>query len=119
VRPLVSGYNLSPRHLEEMMAERGICVDYSTIHRWVMHFAPMLLELFNQRKRAITSKWHMEETYIKVRGRRRIKRRIRPMFGFNSTTCAATVLAGSEEAAGGIRLQSTPSLAEQFSLLAA
>ena len=33
-------YNLSLRDLKEMMAERGIDVDHSTIHRWVVHFAP-------------------------------------------------------------------------------
>jgi len=27
------------------------------------------LEQFNLRKRAVTGKWHMDETYIKVRGR--------------------------------------------------
>ena len=25
---------LSFRHIEEMMAERGVCVDHSTLHRW-------------------------------------------------------------------------------------
>ena len=50
------------------MAERGISVDHSTIHRWVVHFAPLLLERFNRRKRAVTGKWHVDETYIKVRG---------------------------------------------------
>ena len=32
-------YNLSLRDLEEMTAERGIRVDQSTIHRWVVRFA--------------------------------------------------------------------------------
>ena len=27
-------YPLSLRHLEEMMAERGVSVDHSTVHRW-------------------------------------------------------------------------------------
>jgi transposase-like protein len=31
---------LSLRNLNEIMAERGISVDNSTIHRWVVHFAP-------------------------------------------------------------------------------
>ena len=62
-------YGLSLRDLREMMAERGISVDHSTIHRWVVHFAPLLLEGFNRRKRAVTGKWHVDETYIKVRGR--------------------------------------------------
>ncbi|CAH1664261.1 IS6 family transposase [Chelatococcus sp. HY11] len=61
-------YNLSLRDLEEMMAERGVCVDHATINRWVRRFSPMLLERFNRRKRAVSGKWHMDETYIKVRG---------------------------------------------------
>jgi putative transposase len=62
-------YGLSLRDLQEMMAERRISVDHSTIHRWVVHFAPLLLESFSRRKRAVTGKWHVDETYIKVRGR--------------------------------------------------
>jgi transposase-like protein len=62
-------YNLSLRNLEEMMAERGITVDHATIHRWTVHYAPLLLERFNQRKRPVTGRWHVDETYIKVRGR--------------------------------------------------
>ncbi|MER8772814.1 IS6 family transposase [Mesorhizobium sp. M0909] len=61
-------YNLSLRDLEEMMAERGIHVDHSTVHRWVVHFSLELLDRFNRRKRSVTGKWHMDETYIKVRG---------------------------------------------------
>ncbi|MER9139230.1 IS6 family transposase [Mesorhizobium sp. M0830] len=61
-------YTLSLRDLEEMMAECGLKVDHSTVHRWVAHFSPQLLERFNRRKRAVGSKWHMDETYIKVRG---------------------------------------------------
>lgn len=51
------------------MAERGISVDHATSHRWVIHYSPELLERFNQRKKAVTGKWHIDETYIKVRGR--------------------------------------------------
>lgn len=61
-------YNLSLRDLEEMMAERGLNVDHSTVHRWVVHFSPQLLERFIRRRRTVTGKWHMDETYIKVRG---------------------------------------------------
>jgi transposase-like protein len=62
-------YNLSLRNLEEMMAERGISVDHATIHRWTVHYSPLLLEQFNRRKRPVSRKWHIDETYIKVRGR--------------------------------------------------
>ncbi|MEZ0168074.1 IS6 family transposase [Microvirga sp. TS319] len=61
-------YNLSLRNLEEMMAERGISVDHATIHRWVIRYSPEPLKRFNPRKRAVTAKWHVDETYIKVRG---------------------------------------------------
>lgn len=62
-------YNLSLRDLKEMLAERGISVDHSTIHRWVVHFAPKLAKRFNLRRRKVTTKWHTDETYIKVRGK--------------------------------------------------
>jgi len=35
-------YRLSLRHLEEMMAERGVAVDHSTIHRWAIKMLPVL-----------------------------------------------------------------------------
>jgi transposase-like protein len=46
-------YSLSLRDLEEMMAERGISVDHTTIHRRTIHYAPLLLEQFNWRKRQL------------------------------------------------------------------
>lgn len=61
-------YSLSLRDLEEMMAERGVQVDHATIHRWTVHYTPLLLEQFNRCKRPVTGKWHVDETYIKVRG---------------------------------------------------
>jgi putative transposase len=61
-------YRLSLRDLE-MMAERGISIDHPTIHRWTVHYAPLLLEQFNRRKRAVTRRWHVDEIYLKVRGR--------------------------------------------------
>ncbi|NKJ08601.1 transposase-like protein [Rhizobium sp. SG741] len=62
-------YNISLRDLEEIMAERGIHVDHSTVYRLVVHFAPLLLERFNRRKRPVTGKWPVDETYVRVRGR--------------------------------------------------
>jgi transposase-like protein len=62
-------YKLSLRNLEEMMAERGVSVDHATVHRWVIRYSPELLKRFNLRKRSVSRKWHVDETYIKVRGR--------------------------------------------------
>lgn len=33
---------LSYRHLEEMMQERGVVVDHSSINRWAIRFLPLL-----------------------------------------------------------------------------
>ncbi len=61
-------YNLSLRDLKDLMAERGIALDHSTVHRWVLHFSPKLLDRFNRRKREVTRKWNLDETYVKVKG---------------------------------------------------
>ena len=37
-------YNLSYRDVEELIAERGIVVDHSTINRWVVKYAALLVE---------------------------------------------------------------------------
>jgi transposase-like protein len=35
-------YGISYRDLEEMMAERGVQVDHTTLYRWVQRYAPMM-----------------------------------------------------------------------------
>ena len=44
-------YSLSYRDLEEMMAERNLAVDHSTIARWVLRYAP---ELNKRMRRELT-----------------------------------------------------------------
>jgi transposase-like protein len=61
-------YPLSTRHGEELMEERGVEVDHSTINRWVIKYSPPLEEAFHRRKRAVWVSWRMDETYIKVKG---------------------------------------------------
>jgi putative transposase len=61
-------YPLSYRQLEEMMQERGVAVDHSTINRWVLKYAPQLEAAFHRRKRPVWLSWRMDETYIKVKG---------------------------------------------------
>jgi putative transposase len=43
-------YPLSTRHVEELMEERGVEVDHSTINRWVIKYSPQLEEAFHRRK---------------------------------------------------------------------
>ena len=61
-------YPLSYRQLEEMMQERGVAVDHSTINHWVLKYSAQLEEAFHRRKRPVWRSWRMDETYIRVKG---------------------------------------------------
>jgi transposase-like protein len=63
-----AAYPLSYRHLEEMMEERGVSVDHSTINRWAIRFLPLIEKLSRKHKREVGRSWRMDETYIKVKG---------------------------------------------------
>jgi putative transposase len=59
---------ISYRQLEEMLEERGVAVDHSTLNRWVMKYVPLLDQQFRVRKRPVGSSWRLVETYVKVKG---------------------------------------------------
>jgi IS6 family transposase len=62
-------YGISYRDLEQMMGERGVAVDHTTIFRWVQAYAPELekrLRWHWRRPRSLS--WRVDETYVKVRG---------------------------------------------------
>src|SRR6202451_4017437 len=61
-------YPISYRQLEEMMQERGVEVDHSTLNRWVVKYIPLLDEQFRERKRPVGSSWRMDETYVRIKG---------------------------------------------------
>lgn len=61
-------YPLSYRNLEEMMDERGVSVDHSTINRWVLKYTPALVNAFRKRKKPVSRSWRMDETYVRVKG---------------------------------------------------
>ncbi len=49
-------YSLSYRDLEEMMAERRLSVDHTTIYRWVQQYAPELDKRCRPHLKATTCK---------------------------------------------------------------
>ena len=63
-----AAYPLSYHHLEEMVMERGVFVDHSSINRWAIRFLPLLEKVFRKHKLPVGSSWRMDETYIKVKG---------------------------------------------------
>src|SRR3546814_17204825 len=61
-------YPISYRALEEMLAERGISVDHTTIYRWVQCYAPaMETQLHGFGRRRFDPSWPLYDTYVKGR----------------------------------------------------
>jgi transposase, IS6 family len=61
-------YSLSYRDLEEMLVERGLKVDHSTIARWVLAYAPELEKRVKPQLKPTHDSWRVDKTYIKVKG---------------------------------------------------
>lgn len=62
-------YGISYRDLEEMMVERGVEVDHTTLYRWVQHYAPEMEKRLRYFWRpGLGMSWRVDETYIKVKG---------------------------------------------------
>ena len=61
-------YSLSYRDLEDIMVERGLSVDHTTIYRWVQRYAPELEKRVRAQLKPTNDSWRVDETYIKVRG---------------------------------------------------
>ncbi len=62
-------YGISYRDLTEMMQERGVEVDPSTIMRWVHRYAPELEKRVRAYQGYGSTSWRVDETYVKVGGR--------------------------------------------------
>ncbi|EOK5970047.1 IS6 family transposase, partial [Vibrio parahaemolyticus] len=63
-------YGISYRELAEMLEERGVNVDHTTLYRWVQKYAPeMEKRLRWYWKPGWASSWLIDETYIRVKGR--------------------------------------------------
>ena len=63
-------YGISYRELEEMLEERGVEVDHSTLNRWVVYYAPKLAQKLKKYWKPKSNKtWYTDETYIKVKGK--------------------------------------------------
>lgn len=61
-------YSLSYRDLEEIMLERGLRVDHTTIYRWVQCYAPELDRRCRPHLKTTTDSWRVDETYVKIKG---------------------------------------------------
>ena len=51
-----------------MMQQRGVEVDHSTLHRWVLKYVPLLEKVSLARKRPVSGSWRINETYVRIKG---------------------------------------------------
>src|SRR5438094_1043807 len=62
-------FSLSLRNVEEMMAERGLMVDHTTVWRWCQKYGPVIYHRLKGKVKYTTTTWHMDETYVRIGGR--------------------------------------------------
>src|SRR3546814_1769803 len=52
-----------------MMEERGVYVDHTTLYRWVQKYSPELEKRIRWHARTFCKSWHLDETYLRVKGK--------------------------------------------------
>ncbi len=62
-------FRLPYADVAELLAERGVHVDPSTIFDWVQHFTPLYQEAARSHRRRVGQCWSIDETYIRIAGR--------------------------------------------------
>jgi transposase-like protein len=62
-------YGISYRDLAEMMQERGVEVDPSTLFRWVQRYAPEIEKRVRPYQGGRSGSWRVDETYVRVGGK--------------------------------------------------
>jgi hypothetical protein len=60
-------YALSYRDVEELMRERGVWVDHTTVFRWVQRYAPELDKRCRPQLKVTNDSYRVDETYIKIK----------------------------------------------------
>lgn len=62
-------YPLDYRNLEEMIAERGVMVDHTSLYCWVLKFTLLMEACFLRgKKQPVGLSWRMNDTTIKLKG---------------------------------------------------
>ena len=61
-------YSLSLRDVEELLEERGLNVDHTTVWRWVQCYGPELEWRMRRHLKPTNKSWQVDETYVRVKG---------------------------------------------------
>ena len=63
-------FPLSFREVEELMLVRGVIVSYETIRQWCAKFGPVYAAGLRRRQPRPGDKWHLDEVFLTINGRR-------------------------------------------------
>jgi putative transposase len=63
-------FPLSFREVEELMLVRGVIVSYKTIRQWCAKFGPEYACRLRRRQPRSGDKWHLDEVFVQINGRR-------------------------------------------------
>lgn len=63
-------FTLSLRDVEELLAQRGIEVSYETVRCWIRKFGPTIAANLRRRRSPPTGRWHLDEMFVRVGGRK-------------------------------------------------
>ena len=62
-------YSLSLRDVAELLEERGLEADHTTVWRWVQRYGPELEQRLRRHLKPTNKSWWVDETYLRVKGR--------------------------------------------------
>src|SRR5918992_4286966 len=60
---------LSLRDVEELIAERGLWVDHTTVWRWTQSYGPEVYRRLGGELKCKSSTWNMDETFVRIAGK--------------------------------------------------
>jgi transposase-like protein len=63
-------FTLSYRHVEEILAERGLNISYESVRRWVLKLGPAFARNLRHLRPRPTDTWHLDEVVVSIRVRR-------------------------------------------------
>src|SRR5258708_18187353 len=62
-------YSLSYRDVEELLLERGLEADHTTVWRWIQRYGPELERRLRRCLKPTNKPWRVDETSVRVKGR--------------------------------------------------
>src|SRR6188508_674671 len=62
-------FGLSLREVETILAERGVMVSHESIRAWSLRFGRAFANALKKRRPRPGDKWHLDEVFIRIRGK--------------------------------------------------